>query len=228
MTRLPVPAIIHLFYFGVYLPYRTWAYRNVWPSLAARRPRVERYKANAVQFMTHGLMSLTTLFFMSRATRSSLFPAEWPTLSSVLLGVVACAIIVAIDLVYSRRCFDRDAPHMYLGTPETREERIGWVMHSGAAGVTEELTWRGVQPALIAQLTGHLWPAIVICAATFGIGHIRYGKPFVPIAAFFALIFHGLTWVTGGLYVPMIVHVAVNVIVGLRAGTWLNRRRPGL
>ncbi|HUR21005.1 MAG TPA: CPBP family intramembrane glutamic endopeptidase, partial [Vicinamibacterales bacterium] len=112
--------------------------------------------------------------------------------------------------------------------PQTREERIGWVIHSAAAGITEELTWRGVQPALIAQLTGHLWPAIVICAATFGLGHIRFGKAFVPIAAFFALIFQALAWATGGLYVPMLVHVAVNVIVGLRAGTWVKLGRPGL
>jgi hypothetical protein len=26
--------------------------------------------------------------------------------------------------------------------------------------------------------------------------------------------------VTGGLYVPMLAHVAVDVIVGLRAGSW--------
>lgn len=218
-------AFFHLAHFGVVQPYRTWRHRNVWPSAAERRPRVERYKANSVQFMTHGLISLTTLFFLPRSVRSSLLPAEWPTPANLLLGAAACAIIVAIDLVYSRRCFDRDAPHMYLVTPQTRDEQIGWVLHSGAAGIAEELTWRGVQPALIAHFTGNIWLGIVICAATFGIGHVRYGVPFIPIAAFFALIFHWLTWATGGLYVPMLVHVAVNVIVGLRSGQWVKRSR---
>jgi membrane protease YdiL (CAAX protease family) len=207
-------------YFGVYLPYRTWVYRNVWPDPSQRRPRVERYKANIVHFFSCGLLSLVTLAFVSRSARSSLFPSEWPTLWDLFFGAIACAIIVAIDLVYSRRCFDRDAPHMYAATPQTREEQIGWVVQSAAAGITEELTWRGVQPILLAQLIGRFWPAVIICAVTFGVGHIRQGKPFVLIVTGFALIFHALTWVTGGLYVPMLAHVAVDVIVGLRAGSW--------
>ena len=111
---------------------------------------------------------------------------------------------------------------MYWATPRTRDEQVWWSVQSFAAGVTEELTWRGVQTALLARLIG-FWPAVAICVVTFGIGHIRHGKPFVLIAALFAAMFHALTWMTGGLYVPMIVHVAVNIIVGLRAGLWVKR-----
>ena len=222
MTRLPLPAFVHLFYFGVILPYRTWRHRNVWPSEAQRRPKVERYKTNTRNFLAHGVMSLTTLFFLPPATRAGLFPAEWPTLWSLLLGAVACGIIVAIDLAYSRRCFERDDPHMYWATPRTPDEQVWWGVQSFAAGVFEELTWRGVQTALLARLIG-FGPAVAICVATFGIGHIRQGKPFVLIAALFAAMFHALTWMTGGLYVPMIVHVAVDIIVGLRAGIWVRR-----
>lgn len=220
---LSLSGVLHLVYFGLILPYRTWRYRNVWPKAdEPRRPRVEHYKAHVIRFLVHGVMSLIALFGLSRSVRSGLFPPAWPGRSSLLLGAVACAIMLAIDLAYSRRCFDRDAPHMYVSTPHTRQERWAWVGHSSLAGVTEELTWRGVQPVLIAQLTGQPWLAIVICAATFGIGHIRQGKLFVPIAVLFALMFHALTWLTGGLYVPMIVHVSLNVIVGLRAGTWVK------
>jgi membrane protease YdiL (CAAX protease family) len=223
MAPLSIPALVHLIYFGLLLPYRTWKFRNVWPAKAERRPRVEHYKAHFGSFLTHGLLSLLTLPFIPRSALAALFPVEWPGPTSLLLGVVACALMVAIDLVYSRRCFDRDAPHMYVSTPQTSQERAYWVGHSLGAGVTEELTWRGVQPALITQLTGHPWIGVVICASTFGFGHVRHGIPFIPIAAFFALIFHALTWLTGGLYVPMLVHVAVNVIVGVRAGMWLRR-----
>jgi len=222
MRSLFGAAVWHLIYFGAYLPYRTWAHRHVWPEAAARRPRIEHYKANTVHFLSHGVMSLLALFYLSGPVRSTLFPAAWPTLADLGLGVAACAVIVAIDLVYSRRCFDRDAPHMYLTSPQTAEERLHWGGQSAAAGITEELTWRGVQPALIAQWTGQPWLAIVICAATFGIGHVRMGNAFVPIAALFALIFHALAWLTGGLYVAMIVHVAVNVIVGFVAGRWVR------
>jgi len=218
----PLPVLMHLFYFGVYLPFRTWRSRNVWPTAAARRTRVEHYEANILQFSVHGVMSVVTLLFLLPSERGLLFPLEWPTLWDVLLGVMAGGIIVAIDLTYSRRCFDRDAPHMYAATPQTREERNGWVAQSVAAGVFEELTWRGVQPALVARLVG-LWPAVVICVATFGLGHIRQGKPFVLLAALFAAMFQALTWLTGALYVPMLVHVAVDIILGFQAGKWVKR-----
>jgi membrane protease YdiL (CAAX protease family) len=239
-------APLHLVHFGLVLPYRTWRHHNVWPtSDAPRRSRVQHYKADLVHFASCGFISITTLFSLwltasrtpieshifvfgrvvgtPRAVWGGLLPLEWPSLMSLGFGVVAFAVMVAIDLAYSRRCFDRDAPHMHAATPQTREEQAGWIAVSLAAGVTEELTWRGVQPELIAQLTGHLWPAVLICAATFGLGHIRQGKPFVLIAALFALTFHALTWLTGGLWVPMMVHVAMNVVVGLRAGMWVKQ-----
>ena len=218
----PLPVLVHLFYFGVHLPYRAWRYRNVWPDTAVRRTRVEHYTANILQFSVQGAMSLMTVLFLLPAERGLLFPLEWPTPWHLLLGVMTGGIIVAIDLAYSRRCFDRDAPHMYAATPQTREERAGWVVQSVAAGVFEELTWRGVQPALVARLVG-IWPAVVICVATFGIGHVRQGKPFVLLAALFAAMFQALTWATGALYVPMLVHVAVDIILGLRAGRWVKR-----
>lgn len=222
MTPLPLAALLHLTYFGVLLPFRTWRYRDVWPSAGQRRPRTSHYKSNSVAFLSHGFMSLIVLMLLPRATRETLFPAEWPDAWSLFLGVIAFAVMVGIDLRYSRLCFDRGAPHMYYDTPQTAEERTYWVGHSVAAGMTEELTWRGVQPALITQVTGQAGLAIAICAVTFGLGHVRHGRPFIAIATGFALIFHALTLLTGALYVPILVHCAVNVTVGFVAGRWVK------
>ena len=113
-------------------------------------------------FLTNGFVSLGALFYLPRPARAALLPAAWPGFSDLCLGALACALIVGIDLIHSRRLFEADAPHMYLATPQTAEERAWWVGHSAAAGITEELTWRGVQPALIAQWTGQPWLALVI------------------------------------------------------------------
>ena len=236
-------AALHLVYFGGIKPWLTWRGRHVWP--ATPPERVRRYRALVSDFLQYGVFSLVTLFYLAwrspRAPRVThiyvlgrlaerprdvwlgLFPAEWPGAGSIALGVVAFLVMVAIDLAYSRRCFDRGEPHMHLATPQTRAERSWWVVVSFGAGVTEELTWRGVQPEIIAQMTGALWPAVLVCAATFGIGHVRQGRPFVLIAALFALVFHALTLVTGSLYVAMAVHAAVNITVGLRGGRWVRR-----
>ncbi len=225
----PPAALFHLAYFGLILPYRTWRGRH-WPTgvNAPARSRLDHYRSNLKHFAGCGVISTITVLILSLRAGTwdawlAFFPLEWPSLSSLVLGVIAFAVLVSIDLEYSRRCFDRGAPHMYAATPQTRQERAAWIVQSMAAGVTEELTWRGVQPMLIAHLTGMWWPGIIICAATFGIGHITQGRPFVLIAAGFALVFHALTWLTGSLYVPISVHIAVNVVVGLRAGQWKHQ-----
>ena len=75
----------------------------------------------------------------------------------------------------------------------------------------------------VAQLAGTLWPAVVVCAATFGFGHIGQGWSYGVIACLYALVFHALTLATGSLLVAMVVHVAINVTSGFRAGTWAER-----
>jgi membrane protease YdiL (CAAX protease family) len=234
----------HLVYFGAILPYRAWVNRGHWRSAeAAPRPsRADKYKANLNWFGTWTAMSLSTtallwvlssrqagpaqIFVLNHAVErpadvwTGLLSPAWPSLWHFLLAVLAYAAMAAIDLAYSRKCFDRGDARMYYDSPETTNERRLWMLMSIAAGVSEELTWRGVQPELIAQAAGSLWPAIAICAVTFGVGHIRMGKPFVFIAALFALIFHALAWATGGLYLPILVHIGVNLTVGLRAGRW--------
>ena len=152
-----------------------------------------------------------------------LLPREWPGVGSLALGVVAYAVLVTIELAHARHSLARGAPHMYFDTPRTGPERAGWLVVSVLAGVTEELTWRGLQPELIAQLAGTLWPAVVLCAATFGFGHIGQGWSYGLIACLYALVFHALTLVTGSLLVAMAVHVAINVTSGFCAATWAKR-----
>lgn len=109
--------------------------------------------------------------------------------------------------------------------PQNRSERLWWIALSAAAGISEEITWRGVQPELMAQIAGSLWPAVLLCAATFGLGHISQGWRWAMVTAAFGLLFHALVWMTGALYVAIAVHIAVNVTVGLYSG--LMGRRVG-
>jgi len=97
----------------------------------------------------------------------------------------------------------------------TPAERRWWTLLSIVAGTTEELTWRGVQPALLAWCHVPAGAAIAICAATFGVGHLAQGWKWAVAVFGFALAFHALTWVTGSLIVPMAVHVAVDLTGGV-------------
>jgi membrane protease YdiL (CAAX protease family) len=83
------------------------------------------------------------------------------------------------------------------------------------AGLSEEITWRGVQTALLSSLTRSLWLAAIICAISFGLGHFIQGWRSSAIIVFFALGFQGLVWLSGSLYVAMAVHVAYDITAGL-------------
>jgi membrane protease YdiL (CAAX protease family) len=238
---------VHLIYFGLIKPYQTWRARNVWP--VPPPPRVQHYQRTASHLLACGCLTVMTMTVLawssSRAPIATdilvlgqqvarprdvwfgLLPREWPGVGSLVLGAVAYAALVTIELAHARRSLTRSAHHMHVDTPRTRRERVGWVAVSGLAAVTEELTWRGLQPELIAQLVGALWPAAVVCAATFGFGHIGQGWLYVLVAFLYSLVFHVLTLVTGSLVVAMFVHAAINVTGGLRAGTWAARSEPG-
>jgi membrane protease YdiL (CAAX protease family) len=242
----------HLWFFGVVRPVSTWRdWRRTRDQAPEHQPIVPFYRSAVRDLLGCGLISLQTLAFMWflsarvqgggrifiydadverwRDVWSGLMPAAWPGPASWLMGLVALAIMLAIDLPYMRRGRRRGDRHARLASPRTGQERLWWVGLSCAAGICEEITWRGVQPELIAQATGLLWPAIVICTVTFGIGHINQGRAWVAGAGLFGLMFHGLAWLTGSLYVGMAVHVAVNIASGLighrESGIW-NRLSP--
>ena len=86
------------------------------------------------------------------------------------------------------------------------------------AGVSEEITWRGVQTALLINLTGHLWIAAIVCSISFGLGHSNQGWKSAVIIVCFALGFHALVWLSGSLYVAMAVHVAYDITAGITYG----------
>ena len=243
--------IPHLLYFGVQRPYEAWRSRHAMQPSRKPLPDRGRYlHATVVQLATLGANSLAMLVILwmfssrdrlggyvfvfghavssARGVWSGLFPLQWPSVEAWWYGALAYVVMVSIDLPFSRRCIERGERHSHFSMPQTRSERLWWIGLSVAAGVGEELTWRGVQPELIAQITGALWPAVLLCSATFGLGHISQGWRWAMVTGAFGLLFHALVWLTGSLYVAIVVHIAVNVTVGLYSGVVGTRVGYGL
>jgi membrane protease YdiL (CAAX protease family) len=74
-----------------------------------------------------------------------------------------------------RKAVERRTRVVHLFMPRDRTERLLWVLVAASAGFCEEITWRGVQPTLLATLIGHPVPAAALVAVTFGIGHMVQG-----------------------------------------------------
>jgi membrane protease YdiL (CAAX protease family) len=102
--------------------------------------------------------------------------------------------------------------------PSNATERVWWLIVASVAGVGEEITWRGVQLALVGVLTGSYWVAALLCAISFGLVHIIQGWKSTAIIVAFALGFHLLVWLGSSLYVAMAVHVAYDLTAGICYG----------
>jgi hypothetical protein len=98
--------------------------------------------------------------------RMELFPMsiDRPWIS-VAAAIATYVIAVTLMRPRWRRAVERGLPHVYLFMPDTREERRWWIAVSICAGISEEITWRGVQPALVAFVAGSPEAGAVIAAA---------------------------------------------------------------
>ena len=201
--------LVHLAYFGLYLPYVTVraARRN---QMAPVPPRARFFRSAIVNLTAKGGVSLLTALVVPVA----LFPAELPTPQHLLWGGLACVAMIAVGIPHWRASVVRRERFAYFAMPQTSEENRLWVVLSILAGVTEELTWRGVQVQLLTWLTGSFSLAATICCLTFGVGHINQGWKWALATAGFAAAFQVLVVVTGSLYIAMAVHIAVDVVAG--------------
>ena len=162
--------------------------------------------------------------------RLTLFP---PSMQRPWTSVfVAIAMYVAMVMLMRprwRRIVERRSPHVYFFMPGTRAERTWWIVVSTLAGISEEITWRGVQPALVAYVTGSPETGAAIAAISFGAAHAVQGWKSAAIIVLVGVAFQSLVWLSGSLLLAMAVHAAYDVTAGLtyaRLGRELGYKVP--
>ncbi len=103
--------------------------------------------------------------------------------------------------------------------PASRIERRWWIALSLTAGITEEIVARGF---LLADLHGAsaaspllhlpLWAAWVLSSLAFGFAHLYQGLQGIVRTTLGGLFMGALAIVSGGLAVPIVVHVLVDAL----------------
>jgi membrane protease YdiL (CAAX protease family) len=217
----------HLGYFGVFLPVLVvFNRKKVLGRGEALPDRLRHFQRTAFELLMFATMS----FLVARVQRISLFPRSLPSPGAVAAGVAMYAAAVAFMWPRWRRAVERGVRVVHLFMPANAVERAWWVAVSVLAGVGEEITWRGVQAALVGVLTGNFWIAALLCSISFGLSHMVQGWRSAAVIVVFALGFHTLVWLAGSLYVAMAVHVAYDITAGItygRLGKRLVREHPG-
>ena len=105
-----------------------------------------------------------------------------------------------------------------LFMPTNSTERMLWLAAAALAGFGEEITWRGVQTTLLNRVTGNIFIAIAIAIVMFAISHAIQGWGSVGVIAMYTAGFHAIVWLSGSLYVAMVVHFLYDLIAGLAYG----------
>jgi membrane protease YdiL (CAAX protease family) len=100
--------------------------------------------------------------------------------------------------------------------PRTLPESIVWIAVSAAAGICEELVFRGYLQRQLWSLTKNLPVALLLQAVIFGIGHIYQGWKPALVTSIYALVFGLLAAWRRSIIPGAIAHAAVDVLGGLR------------
>ena len=206
----------HLALFGLLVPYSVLRNRRKLPVSRQSVPldRMRHMRTTALMLVLFTALSL----FIARVQWIELFPRVFPPLDALAAGAASYVAAVLFMRPRWRRAVQERRRIVHLFMPSNATERAWWILVAVLAGVGEEITWRGVQAALLITLTGSFWLAALLSAASFGVAHVMQGWKSAGVIVVFALGFHALVWLSGSLYVAMVVHLAYDITAGLTYG----------
>ncbi len=106
--------------------------------------------------------------------------------------------------------------------PHNGSELARFNMLSLTAGIVEETLWRGFLFWYLGQVMP-IWMAALISAVGFGLAHAYQGLANVPRVMLVGAVLSGLYLLTGSLWLPIILHAAVDLLYGRMAYDVLRR-----
>lgn len=158
-------------------------------------------------------------------------PAGWGFWLALLLAgvVIAAGTWQRLSLTRSEDEDTHEAmldqlDHLRALLPHTRAELKQFSAVAVTAGLCEEVLFRGFVYWYLAALVPAP-AAVVLAAALFGMAHAYQGTRGVLVTAGVGLGLMLLYIISGSLWVPMIVHVFIDLNSGLLAYTVLRRER---
>lgn len=204
---------LHLVFFALIIPVGAW----VSGRQIGRRPLPPRkpyFRSVILQQLAFLTISLGVAWHLGIPVLGEFRPT--------LPGVAAAAGLFLAAVLGLRPAWNRQVQaadrRVHLVAPRDGVERRLWAGVSLAAGVGEEISYRGVLFALLVAVTGSVWLAVALASVAFGLGHLVQGWRGAAIVTGFAAGFHGLVLLTGSLHLAILVHVAYDIVAGLSYG----------
>jgi len=212
------------------------------PALAVRTAR--RMRSDEARASSGGAEppSAASVWVSSSLVQAAVFAAAWlaardyglepfalPALGLRELSAAALALVVLLSLVPLSRSIrtesERERMRVLAWLPDSPREWTLYGLLAAAAGVSEELAYRGVAVEILGAVTGSTALSISLSATAFAVAHAVQGWKSGVLVLVMALTCQALVAATSTLVLAMVVHAGYDVLAAALASR--DRRRTG-
>ncbi len=236
LLHLTTDHVLVLVFAVVYPAYGAWAYPELLARIDAGQPdaRVRTYaRVIVVQWTLVG----AALYWWARCERpwselglsSPSGPRLW--IAAAMVGTLTALAAIQLRRLARKPESRRDvrrhleqSPRLRGVFPRTRQEYGLFLLVSLTAGICEEILFRGYLIAYVRGFGPGPVVAGIVCGAWFGLAHAYQGPAGVLKTGVLGLVLVGGYLWTESLWVPMALHVLIDVHGGTVG--WLAFRSP--
>lgn len=177
----------------------------------ARFPPKILQRRNALAM--HAMIFLVA-YFTWRAFHIPMFPRAVIGSREIGYGLATLIIFLAAMIpLWKVRAMNHPGK-TYRSMPQASNEMWIWALVSASAGFVEEIAYRGVLFGILFYWLNNWWAAAILCAISFALGHSIQGWKAAAIIFVMSVIFQGLVYFTGTLYIAMAVHAIYDFVAG--------------
>lgn len=190
--------------------------------------RTRLYRTVVAEKWAATTMVATAWIILSRSASSIGFVADITpqaiagyALTALAIGGLLMLARLAVHSEEGRRRTSDSVASVGAFVPRTANEKRWFDAMSVSAGIEEELIYRGFLFAYVAAWLPRMPAAFVILLAAliFGLGHLYQGAAGVVKAGTMGVLFGVVYWMTGSVWAPMLLHIAVDLSSG-----WITRQ----
>ena len=185
-------------------------------------PRVPVYLSSGGMILGIGWMALLVGRGSIGDEAMGLGPAPIGMVAGWTVGLSLVALLLLWGgLIFRRRRGIPETPLLVKLLPETLKEKAVFALLSLAAGLGEELAYRGFLIPVLTGLLGSAWVAAALSAAVFGILHAYQGWLGVGRTALLGFVFAASLIISGTLWPAILAHAILDLLAGLVLGETL-------